>query len=374
MATAPRVNICDLNEIYSKIAYTLPRETLESYLDGKAFDNKTSYSPEKRAALERDIINIFDRQSYRAKLLHAVISNGAPGCGKTVLMCADLQKTKDSGELGFSYTDPDDVCLKGMTETYQAELQEALSSLNAQEFESQAARMAAEKSVRVELYNRWRPGSNAANHIILAHLIMNQFAFYFGTTATGPQTHLFLKLLKDTGYHLRHLHLTASDEVRWGSVQERDKTFVQTTEVDIREKGKLFPQRIADTYMKYADVIEFYHRAKVDQTAVLGATWVRNGQTENGKLTIHNPEAYAQIKTVHDVACEALGRKDILWKDAVEKHSEFVPPPPPAPEAGYCACLENFLPSWLLGVFESVAVCIASLVQGVRGWFVTSNA
>src|SRR5205085_8823258 len=94
-----------------------------------------------------------------------------------------------------------------------------------------------QKTIRQELYNKWRPGSNAATHLILAHLIRQQYAFYFGTTASSPSTGKFLEFLKSKGYTIKLLHLTAPDDVRWASVQERDKIFVQTTEEDIRDKG-----------------------------------------------------------------------------------------------------------------------------------------
>jgi hypothetical protein len=53
------------------------------------------------------------------------------------------------------------------------------------------------------------------------------------------------------------IHVSAPDDVRWGSIQERDKTFVQTTEQDIKEKWLLLPQRINDTFLKYADRLSF---------------------------------------------------------------------------------------------------------------------
>ena len=373
MAIESRANICDLDALYQRgvYEYSLPRKVLESFLDGKAFDHKESYTATEKTALLRDIENIYNKQTTRKELPIAVISAGAPGAGKTRLMRQDQEHLRSSGEIGYSYIDPDDVCLKEMEETYQVELREKLAAIEHMGFTEEADRIAAEKAIRLELYNKWRPGSNAANHIILAHLIKHQFAFYFGTTATSPQTHLFFKFLKDHGYQIRLMHLSATDDVRWASVQERDKTFVQTTEADIREKGDLFPRRISDTYLKYADEIGFYHRAAVDQAAVLGATWVRIDQTKNGRLTILNQNAYEQIKTIHN-----LNESDEdSWENTVEGRSELAPRPTPAvPEARYCACLENILPSWLLGAFESVAVCIASLVQSIRGLFVTSNA
>lgn len=85
--------------------------------------------------------------------------------------------------------------------------------------------------------------------------------------------------------------MTASDAVRWGSIIARDKQFVQTTEADIRDKGKMFPQRIRDTYLKYADEIEFYYRDAVDQNAILAGKW------KDGKIEL----------------LDGVGQEDLMW-------------------------------------------------------------
>ncbi len=100
--------------------------------------------------------------------------------------------------------------------------------------------------------------------------------------------------------------------MRWGSVLERDTQFVQTTEQDIREKGVLFPQRLQDTYLKHARVIEFYHRPEVGHNAQLAATW------EGGALQVLNRSAHEQIQAIHNTYCRALRRDDLLWPDALK--------------------------------------------------------
>ena len=52
--------------------------------------------------------------------------------------------------------------------------------------------------------------------------------------------------------------MRAPDDVRWACVKQRDKTFAQTTEQDVIEKGLLLPQRINDMFLAYADRIDFY--------------------------------------------------------------------------------------------------------------------
>ena len=68
-------------------------------------------------------------------------------------------------------------------------------------------------------------------------------------------TYKFFEFLKEQGYRIRIIHVSASDDVRWGSIQERDQSFVQTTEEDVRMKGLMVPQRITDTFLTHADEI-----------------------------------------------------------------------------------------------------------------------
>lgn len=176
-------------------------------------------------------------------------------------------------------------------------------------------------------YNKWRPGSNAATHLILGNLIREKCAFYFGTTSSGPATANFFEFLKKQGYKIRLIHVSAPDYVRWDSIKERDKTFVQTTEQDIKEKGLLLPQRINDTYLKYPDEIEFYHRDGVHQDAIFAAKWRRNeeGSKKIGSLQIIDSDRYEKIKAIHNGAVEILKRPELRWESTVEQSSDILP-------------------------------------------------
>ena len=220
-----------------------------------------------------------------------------------------------------AYICPDDVCLKSMSLTYGVELAGRLEDLSKTTFASAEEAQIAEKNLRQELYNKWRPGSNAATHVILGNLIREKYDIFFGTTASSPFTVNFFQFFKEQGYKIRVLHISAPDDVRWGSIQERDKTFVQTTEQDIVEKGDLVPQRIQDTYLKLADEIAFFYRAGVKENAVLVATWIRGAESEKPVLTIHDSKRYGEIKKIHNAVCDRLKRSDILWESAVEKTS-----------------------------------------------------
>ncbi len=129
--------------------------------------------------------------------------------------------------------------------------------------------------------------------------------------------------MKKHDYEIRLIHVTASDDVRWASIQERDKKFIQTTEKDVREKGDLLPQRINDTYLAYADSIEFYYRDGVNEQANLAATWTRRSKEQNasGTLTITDEASYRKIKNIHNAACAKLKKPELNWENTVENRS-----------------------------------------------------
>ena len=118
----------------------------------------------------------------------------------------------------------------------------------------------------------------------------------------------------------------APDDVRWESIKERGQTCVQITEKDVKEKGLLLPQRINDTFLKYADEIEFYYRGEVKQEATLAAKWLRNN--DNGKfpgtLQIIASDAYEKIKNIHNEAVKTLSHPDLSWETSVEQSSQII--------------------------------------------------
>lgn len=304
-------DVCDLNLIYNKnYQYSLPQKILEGFLSGKAFDNPEFYTGEESERLRRDINELYQRilaaNPARANL--AIITAGAPGAGKTVKLRQDLEAHASEGR-NYAYICPDDVCLKSQTRTYIADIASSDQSI----------------AFRQNAYNKWRPGSNAATHLILGNLIREKCAFCFGSTSSGPATGKFFEFLKMQGYTIKLIHVSAPDDVRWSSIQERDKTFVQTTEQDVKEKGLLLPQRINDTFLKYADEIEFYYRGDVKKDAILAARWLRNEDASEftGTLQILEPKQYEQIKLVHNAAVGILNKPELIWEDAVESKSKI---------------------------------------------------
>ncbi len=312
---ATAYDVCNTDLIYNpeKYEYSLPKGILESFLSGKAFDHPMPYTENESARLHEDINELFQHilstQPVQEEL--AVITAGAPGAGKTIVMRQDLAKNRSLGK-SFAYICPDDVCLQNQTRTYKADIKSGDGSKGSLE----------------AAYHKWRPGSNAATHLILANLIREKYAFYFGTTSSGPATGKFFEFLKKQNYHIRLIHITAPDEVRWESIKERDKTFVQTTEQDVKEKGLLLPQRIMDTYLAYADEIEFYYRDSVDQDVQLAAKWTRNEKPAEhlGTLEIISAPQYEHIKTIHNAAVKVINKPELQWESTVEQHSKVLQP------------------------------------------------
>ena len=314
MTSISTYNVCDTRLIYDRdkgYEYSLPKGMLESFLSGKAFDNPEVYTEEESLRLAQDINELFQNMlsinPVKEKL--AVMTAGAPGAGKTIKMRQDLSENSSLGR-NFAYICPDDVCLQNQTRTYKVDIASGDES----------------KEMRQTAYNKWRPGSNAATHLILANLIREQYAFYFGTTSSGPATGKFFEFLKKQGYQIRLIHVTASDDVRWASIKERDKTFVQTTEHDVREKGLLLPQRIIDTFLAYADEIEFYYRDGVEKDAKIAAKWIRNKDSSEtlGTLQVVSLPGYNQIKAIHNTAIKTLCRPELQWESTVEKCSKVL--------------------------------------------------
>lgn len=258
---------CDRSLIYSskegEFCFCVHPDVMDRLYRGNYFGQTTTYTPEETERLYDDIRSLYNQVLFEKGCTEkvAVMTAGAPGAGKTTLMRRVLAQDPRN----ISYVCADDICLKGMDKTYLSELKQATDKL------PQGRSLDKLIEVRQKLYNKWRPASNAALQTILAHLIRQNHGFYFGTTSSSPTTEKFFRFLKSKDYKIHLLHVTAPDDVRWKSIQERDKVFVQTTERDIKDKGMLVPQRITDSYLKFADRIDFYYRSGVHEKAVLAA-------------------------------------------------------------------------------------------------------
>lgn len=297
-------SLLDLSNIYKEkgFSYSLPKSVLESWFSGKAYDNPTAYSEAKKAALQEDTWKLFQEIVSKplAQGRNFVTTAGAPGAGKTLLLEQHLSRHGQTS----AYVCPDATCLKGST--VYAEGRKAGVPLP-------------------DLYTELRPWSNGAAHLLLATLLREGADVYFGSTSSGPGTSPFFKFLKEKGYTITLLHVSAPDDVRWKSIQERDKEFVQTTEEDVRKKASLVVERIQDTFLRYVDRLAFYYRPEVGGDALLAAEWIRGEQ--RGTLAIYIPKAYEEIKRIHNTAARALGKSGLLWEATVEnpEYTDVVP-------------------------------------------------
>lgn len=299
--------IVELSNIYDdKFTYFLPQATIVDYLKGGGFDYDGEYTESERLSINIDIEEIYKSYCGTVSEPIAVISAGAPGAGKTVLL---EQLLKLDEYQGYGYIDPDAVCLKNMSHTYLPDLIRSVGTIKCSSYEEC---LKEELKVRKDAYTKWRPASNAAAHIILGNFIREKKAFFYGTTSTSSDIAARFQLLKDNGYKIHLIHVSAPDAVRWKSIHLRDKEFVQTTEVDVNEKGKLVPQRLG-TYLQYADKIDFYYRDRADGDAVLAATWTKDSKS----LMVKSNSAYPNMVELHDSACAKLERTDISWGESL---------------------------------------------------------
>jgi len=269
----------DFSSIYSQdFQYNLPEAVLESFFDGKAFDKKETYTQEEKEQYMADLEAIFEKATsgLPEEKKIAYVSAGAPGSGKTMLVEKKLNQKLEKGK-NFKYIDPDEVVLKNMHATFIKQLEENPDQAQ-------------------EAYDFWRPASNAINHWTLANMIKMGHSFFFGTTSSSPHTGKFFDLLKEKGYEIRVLHMTAPDEVRVESAKNHG--FCHTTKQDIVEKGQMIFDRINDTFFSKADKISFYYRKEAHQEGIKAATWVKT-EDAKGQWKIHDQQAFEEVIKAH---------------------------------------------------------------------------
>ncbi len=312
MVSTVAANICDTSLIYSKdFKYLLAEETLKKLLSGKALNQGEEYSEEELINLQNDINRIFQNIVSQAppqgkETAEVVITAGAPGSGKTVAMVERLKK-EASKERKFAYLCPHDVCFRYMQDTYQKELTMGKGT----------------KKELQDAHAKWRPGSEAATHLILANLIRERYDIYFGSTLSSTGTPMLLHFFKLRNYEITVMHVTASDQVRRESIERRDGECVDPK--DIEEQGRSLAQRIKDL-LEYANRIEFYYRRDSKGEAKLAAIWSKQEPSSrfSGTLQIVDPVDYEKIKQIHNAAIESLGQLSLGWDVAVENPSELV--------------------------------------------------
>ena len=286
-----QTDVNNLSQIYNPpdYEYSVARNKVEENLQGITFREKEApYTQQEQERVKQDAQLVWDSVAgnyVQQGPKTATFTAGAPGAGKTTLLAA-LRIP------GIPYIDFDDVSLKGMKSTYVAE-----------------------NDRTAHAYTKWRPGSHYVTHVVTANLWRLGYDFYFGTTSTSPFTRLTYQKVKDLGYTLKVIHLSAPDDARFESTKKREESWVQSTFEDTIEKGKMLPQRINDTFLKFADEIDFYWRGAADEKAEHAATWTRGRG-----IQVINPRLYDQVKGLHNAQVRSLPQVDesLLWENSVE--------------------------------------------------------
>jgi predicted ABC-type ATPase len=268
----------DLSEIYNeKFQYALPKKMLIDWFDGRGFDELATYSDEEKQFILELAKQLKLVVSKTKPLKLAVITAGAPGAGKTAL----IESIIEAASVPYAYIDPNDQLKIIYTQLIVRGVLEPEVLLN--------------PKGKQEQYTKWRPASNFIAHWGIAHAVKDGKPFYFGSTSASVNTKKTFKYLKDKGYELELVHVTAPGDVCVASVAHRDKLFYQTTPADVENKGKEVMERATDTFFIYPDKVSFYWRDAVKSDAKLAAVWNK----DKAELKALIPEGLIKIKNEH---------------------------------------------------------------------------
>jgi hypothetical protein len=280
MAVKGATNICDLSLIYNRsFCYCLPQSDLESLLSGDG-----AYTKKERRELLEDINEIYSRmvgeKSTRGEI--AVLTAGVESPVKARALEFEMEKDF-KGVLRYVCLNQEDIT-DTMTRTYVQEL----------------TKEGASKKEAIAM--KWRLGAEGAMHVIFANLIRDGFCFYFGHTSTSATTPMLFRFLKEKGRYVKVIHIT--------------------------EKYSLRPEslvlRMDDTFLKYADELEFRWFDGVEKNGKHVATWIKNplGSDQLGTLRITDIFDYNEIKKAHNAAAESLRNTAFLWERLFERRSD----------------------------------------------------
>lgn len=326
------IDLYEFSQVYNqRFSYWIEEKTVLSWLQGKGYDNRETYTEVDHENLRLDLddlsMHVVSEELLNkgaAASLHDthklfLVTAGAPGAGKTRVLRDDLKKRAQEGKM-LCYVCPDDVCLQHMRRTYRT-MRSFRNSIEPQSFVPTARRA----------YDKWRPASNAAAHLLLANLLARGFPIALGSTSTSPLTMRAFSQIKHLGYRLELIYVAAPDNVRWKSIKERDRRFVQVTEKDTLNKAKDLMTRIYDSYLTYADHIDFYWRPVWNEGAILVARWDRPVDCATGQT---GPYKDASEFLQHSKNLQIIDREGFeeLLKDHLPRqlhvHSALTEDPP----------------------------------------------
>lgn len=312
------LDLFQFNEIYNdQFNYFVEQNQVKQWLVGEGFDNDEYYSSVDQENLHLDLVGLSSdviphqlisrKRTKFTKNKHILITAGAPGAGKTCLLKSELAKRKAKDD-HYCYVCPDDVCLKNMSATF-CSMRSFLNASTPDEALSNAKRC----------YYKWRPASNAAAHLLLAHLLKGGFPIAFGTTSTSERTPKSFSFIKSLGYKIELFFVVAPDPVRYASIENRNRRFYQSTDKDVLEKAYFLMDRLKDSFIPYADVIHFYWREHWDQEPILAASWKRDGPLRSYESGVDFLLDESEVKVLHRACYDALLKQCILKDNEYRK-------------------------------------------------------
>jgi len=267
--------------VFATTSDLIPKSFVGSFLK--------DYSEEERDLVEEDLSNIiklcFRHKSPATGQPIYVATAGGPGAGKSTILETWLQCHPD-----FVYADPDPRALKFMIETY-------LQSLTYYKI----SKTSSYEDLLQTAYHKWRAASNYIACTILNMAFQKGFNITHGTTSTAKEVAELYKRLKEKNYKIILLLCGSSDQNRINAIRHRAKTqgFIQNSEQDAIQKGKLFPERFP-IYFQNADEIHFYWTEDFSKGNIKAGTF-----SKKEGLTIENQQAYNSfVKNYEDARQE----------------------------------------------------------------------
>lgn len=200
---------------------------------------------------------------------------GAPGARKSTILETILHN-----EPAFHqcvYLDPDQRALKWMVHTYY---NTSLTAFNTKDKQCYPL-------LQKEAYNTWRSASNFIANSLLEKALQGHYDIAHGTTMTGQHIARLMDIVKKQGYTIILALCGAEDETRARAILYRNEVqgFYQATPEDVREKGKLFPQRFP-IYFAKADEMRLYWSDAFDSPERLCAV------LKKGKIEVFDKVGY----------------------------------------------------------------------------------
>jgi hypothetical protein len=263
----------------------VPVAILTKHLEG--------YAPKEKELIQADANRIqpFCLHPAVKKEKHYVATAGSPGACKSTILERYLEKETTNSpafvpqRCPFAYIDPDQGVLKFMF-TYRSALNMAACS-HAPSFEK----------VLASAYSKWRGGSNFISNTLLNQAFASGSNIAHGTTSTSPSMEAFYQKLKKRGYRITLLLCFSPPENCARAIRYRNtrQGFVQSTGEDLKEKARMFYERIP-VYLKYSDEVHLYYTGRFwKEPSAHVATYTR----EKG-LKISNTKGLGHIKRLYD--------------------------------------------------------------------------